>query len=156
MRLYMKQKLFSWGDKFSIYDERGNERYFVRGEVFSLGKKLHVYSAGGTEVILIKRKIWSFLPRFSISIMAKKAGTVIKHFSLTQQRYTIEGLNYSVTGDFLAHDYMVYDRALPVAIIKKAWLTWADTYEIDIADYADEFDVISIVLAIDASLDERG
>ena len=42
MKFYIKQKVFSWGDKFSIYDANGNERYLVQGEVFSFGKKLHL------------------------------------------------------------------------------------------------------------------
>ena len=41
MKLYMKQKVFSWTDKFNIVDEQGNERYYVEGELFSWGKKLH-------------------------------------------------------------------------------------------------------------------
>jgi uncharacterized protein YxjI len=38
MKLYIKQKVFSWGDKFTVKDATGNDRYFVEGEVFSFGK----------------------------------------------------------------------------------------------------------------------
>ena len=38
MKLYLQQKVFSIGDKFTLYDESGNERYFVQGEIFSFGK----------------------------------------------------------------------------------------------------------------------
>lgn len=37
MNLYMKQRIFSWDDKFSIYDAVRNERYYVEGEVFTFG-----------------------------------------------------------------------------------------------------------------------
>lgn len=43
MRLYIKQRAFSWTDKFSIKDEYGEDRYYVEGEFLSFGKKLHVY-----------------------------------------------------------------------------------------------------------------
>ena len=43
MKLYIKQKVFSWGDKFTVKDVNGEDRYFVEGEIFSWGKKLHVY-----------------------------------------------------------------------------------------------------------------
>lgn len=39
MELYMKQKVFSWGDKFTIYDENGNDRYYVQGAAFSWGRR---------------------------------------------------------------------------------------------------------------------
>ena len=32
MRLYIKQKIFSLGERFSVKDEFGNDRYFVEGE----------------------------------------------------------------------------------------------------------------------------
>ena len=38
MKLYIKQKVFSWNDKFSVYDANGEERYFVEGEFFSWEK----------------------------------------------------------------------------------------------------------------------
>ena len=43
MKLYLKQKVFSWGDSFTVYDENGNDKYYVEGEIFSFGKKLHIY-----------------------------------------------------------------------------------------------------------------
>ena len=47
MKLYIKQKVFSWGDKFTVKDSNGEDRYYVEGEIFSWGKKLHVYDMRG-------------------------------------------------------------------------------------------------------------
>ena len=38
MSLYLKQRVFSWGDKFSVYDENGAVKYTVEGEIFTFGK----------------------------------------------------------------------------------------------------------------------
>ena len=38
MKLYIKQKVFSWGDKFTVKDEAGRDRYYVEGEVFTFGR----------------------------------------------------------------------------------------------------------------------
>jgi len=43
MKLYLKQKVFSWRDRFFAKDESGNDRYAVEGEIISWGKKLRVY-----------------------------------------------------------------------------------------------------------------
>lgn len=42
MKLYIKEKVFSWSDKFFVKDDSGRDKYAVEGEVFSWGKKLHV------------------------------------------------------------------------------------------------------------------
>lgn len=39
MKLYIKQKVFSIGAKFSVKDEAGNDKYFVEGEILTLGRK---------------------------------------------------------------------------------------------------------------------
>ena len=56
MKLYIKQKVFSWKDKFFVKDEFGNDRYYVEGELFSLGKKLHIYDMNGNELAFIHQK----------------------------------------------------------------------------------------------------
>jgi hypothetical protein len=37
MRYLMKQKLFAFGDDFTITDEQGNDTFFVDGRAFSFG-----------------------------------------------------------------------------------------------------------------------
>ena len=41
MKLYIKQKVFSWGDKFTVKDEFGNDKYIVEGEIFTWGVVLN-------------------------------------------------------------------------------------------------------------------
>jgi len=36
MRYVMKQKLFCWGDDFTIKDDAGTDRFFVDAKAFSL------------------------------------------------------------------------------------------------------------------------
>ena len=39
MNFYLKQKVFSWRDKFEVYDVSGRPLYSAEGEIFSLGKQ---------------------------------------------------------------------------------------------------------------------
>ena len=34
MQLLIKQRVFSWSDTYDIYDEQGNQKYFVKNEFF--------------------------------------------------------------------------------------------------------------------------
>ncbi len=43
----MKQKLFSWGDDFTIKDAEGREVYLVDGKAFSIGAKLSFQDLSG-------------------------------------------------------------------------------------------------------------
>ena len=150
MKLMIKQKVFSWGDKFTVYDEAGAAKYIVEGEVFSLGKKLHVYDLNRTEVIYVQQKLMSLLPRFFVTIEGKEVAEIKAKFSFLKPKYQIEGLDWQVEGDFTRHNYAVYAQNGPVVEIRKEWMTWGDTYVLNIADPQHELAALAIVLAIDA------
>lgn len=81
MNLYLKQKVFSWGDSFTVYDENGNDKYYVEGEIFTFGKKLHIYDLSGNELCFIHQKLMSFLPKYFISKNGVDVAQVIKNFT---------------------------------------------------------------------------
>ena len=61
MKLLMRQKVFSWTDRFLVWDELGRERYTVEGELFSWGKRLHVCDPAGRETLYLEEKLFSLL-----------------------------------------------------------------------------------------------
>lgn len=153
MKLYMKQKVFSWGDKFSIKDELGNDRYYVEGEIFSWGHKLHVYDTQNQEVAFIKQKLMTWMPRFEVYINGVLQVTVVKKFTLFRQEYILEGTDWAVEGDFFAHNYTIHNGGRNIASILKAWFSWGDSYELTIENGFNELLVVASVLAIDCVID---
>lgn len=149
MKLYIKQKVFSWGAKFTVKDETGNDRYFVEGEVFSWGKKLHVTDLSGREAAFIQQKVLSLLPRYFVYVNGEEVAEIVKEFSFLRPRYSIEGLGWEINGDFWSHNYMITKSGNPIVTIQKEWMTWGDSYELDIADPDDEIVALAVVLTID-------
>ena len=154
MNLYIKQKVFSFKDKFTVKDEYGQDKYIVEGEFFSLGKKLHIYDMAGNEVAFIQQKLLSFLPRYLVFVGERQVAEIVKQFSLFRPKYEVAGLDWQVDGDFMAHDYEVTENGRPVVIIHKEWMTWGDCYELNIAPGADEIVALATVLAIDCVIDQ--
>ena len=152
MKLYMKQKIFSWVDRFTVKDENGQDKYHVEGEFFSFGKKLHIYDMAGNERAFIQQKVFSLLPRFYVYVNGQQIAEIVKEFTFLSQRYRLEGMGWSINGDFWAHDYEIVQNNRPIVTIHKQWMTWGDCYELDIADERDEIAALSVVLAIDCVL----
>ena len=151
MRLMIKQRVFSWGEKFDIYDEVGNVKYFVKGELFSFGHQLHVYDMNDNEIGSIHEKIFSFPKQFEIVMGGVPRGHITKHFTLFFQKYDIDFNGWHVEGDFLDWDYDVYSNGRPIIHINKEWLSWGDTYTIDFENPEDELMGLMLVIAIDAA-----
>ena len=151
MKLYLKQRLFSWGDKFSVYGEDGEEDYFVQGEVFSWGKKLHIYDRNECEVAFIQQKLFSFRPRYEILQNGIPFAEVIKEFTFFKPKFSIDYNGWQVDGDWFEWDYKIFSSAgQSIATISKEILNWTDTYVIDVINPQDAVYVLMLVLAIDA------
>ena len=151
MRLLIKQRVFSWGDSYDIYDEAGNVKYIVKAEIFAFGHQLHVYDAYKNEIGQINQKLLTLLPQFQIEIGGRVCGTISKQFTLFRPKYEIDFNGWRVEGDFLGWDYDVYSGCSSIIHISKEPFHWGDTYVIDIADPKDELMGMMLVIAIDAA-----
>lgn len=149
MKLYIKQKVFSFNDSFVVKDEFGNDKYHVEGEIFSMGHKLHVYDRSNNEVAFIKQKLLTFMPRFEIYADTFKVGELVKKLTFFKPSYYIEGSNLSLEGHVWEHDYKLYDGNSVIMEVYKEWFTWGVSYVLDIADPKDELLCLAVVLAVD-------
>ena len=149
MKLYMKEKLFSFHDQFTIKDEHGWDKYFVEGEFLSLGKRLHLNDIHGREIAFIQQQLFTLMPRFSVSVAGREIAQIRKEFTFFFQRYVIDGLGWEIDGDVWAHDYVIRKNGRTIVRITKEWLTWGDSYVLDILDPADELVALAVVLTID-------
>jgi len=149
MKLYIKEHIFTLGDQFSVMDQWGNDKYFVQGEIFTLGRKLHVSDTTGAEVAFIRQELMTFLPQYVVYVDGQEIGRVKKEFSFFVPRYSIEGLGWEIEGSFWEHDYSITRNGQTIVTISKEWMTWGDSYELDIRDPRDELLALAVVLTID-------
>jgi yxjI len=155
MNFYLKQKVFSWRDKFEVYDVSGRPLYYAEGEIFSLGKHLRLYDLSGRAAAAIDQQLFRLRATFDVSRCGRALAVVRKVWSLFCEDYEIEGIGWYVHGDVFGHDYVLSGAdGRILARIHKQWLAWGDTYEIAVENGADEVSVLAIVLAIDATLDD--
>ena len=60
MKLFFKQRIFSWLDSYDIYDEDGNTVYEVKGQL-SFGHCLKIFDPEGNEIGRVEEKVFTFL-----------------------------------------------------------------------------------------------
>ena len=154
MKFYMKQKVMSFVDKFTIYDEQENEAYWVEGDFFSFGKKLDLFDKDNNHKAHIHQKVLSFMPRYFVEINGQDVAEVVKQITLFKHKYYINGYDWEVTGDFWAHEYEIYRGDYTIATISKEWFSWGDAYLVDIVDGVEPVSVLSVVLIIDAIISQ--
>ena len=156
MRLYMKQKVFSWKDKFSIKTESGEDRYYVEGKAISIGKKLRIYDPAENELAFVNQKVVSLMPKFCVEMNGEEVAVIKKKITFLKPKYLIEGPGWEVKGDFFSHDYEIVENGRTIVAIHKKWMAWGDSFELDIVDESQEVLAVAVVIAIDAVMDDQG
>jgi uncharacterized protein YxjI len=153
MRYLMKQKVFSFGDKFAIQNENGADVFYVDGRVFSLGHQLAFEDLEGNQLAFIKQKVLSWGQTYEIYRGEDHVATVKKElFTLFQCTFHIhvdgQG-DLEATGNLSDHEYVFTRGGEPVAQVSKQWFTWADTYGVDLVDGEDPVLILASTVVID-------
>ncbi|WP_440897015.1 LURP-one-related/scramblase family protein [Amphibacillus sp. Q70] len=148
-RLYIKQKVFSLGEQFTIKDENQVDKYFVRGSFLSIPKTFEIEDMNGDHVAAITKKVFSLLPKFFVEVDGKDILTIAKEFTFFKDSYRIDSSNIQVRGNWWDKHFEVFRQGEKIAHVNKKWLTWGDTFEVDVYDEDYQHIAIAIVIAID-------
>lgn len=154
----IKEKFWSWGGNFTIYDKDDAPKYIVKGKAFSWGDKLSFQNTEGTELALISQKLLSFKERYEISIDNKNFAEITKEFSWFSKKFKLDipGSNdYSIEGSFWSHDYEFTRKGRTVARVSKKLWGWSDSYGVQIEDGEDEIAILCSCIVVDQILEKN-
>ena len=157
--LLIRQKMFTWRDRFYIYDSAQDIKYSVKGEFTSIKHHLHIYDAAGREVAFVKEKLAALRPSaileahptdFDLEIGGRRIGRLQSKWSVGKRRYALDN-GWEVEGDVIGWRYKITSRGKTVATIGMKPLSWGDTYLITFPEGENELLLLMTVLAVDIS-----
>ncbi|MFZ7942715.1 MULTISPECIES: LURP-one-related/scramblase family protein [Bacillaceae] len=148
-QLYIKQKVFSLGGKFTVKDQQEKDVYYVEGSFMKVPKTFTIMNNARNEVALITKKTFSFLPKFFVNVNGQEVLMIKKELSFIKARYTIEAAGIEVHGNWWDMEFQVMQHGEVVGKVNKEWFTWGDSYKVQIIDENMEAIVIALVVAID-------
>ena len=147
--LYIKQKVFSLSEKFTIKDQQENDVYYVEGSFMKIPKTFTIMNTTRDEVALVTKKVLSFLPKFFVEVNGREVLTIKKEFSFFKARYTIDSADIEVHGNWWDMDFQVLQQGEVIGQVNKEWFTWGDSYKVQIMNEEMEAIIIAFVVAID-------
>ena len=148
-QLYIKQKVLSLSEHFTVVDAAQRMRYQVEGSFLHIPKTFHILNATGNEVARIEKQVFSWLPHFSVFVNNEQIASIDKELSFFKSRYHIDAQGLEIAGDWWDMNFTVLRNGTPIASITQQWLSWGDTYEVSINDDSSELLIVALVIAID-------
>jgi uncharacterized protein YxjI len=154
MKLYIKQRVFSLGDKYDVYDAQENVVFDVESQLFTIGAKLHLLDTQGRELFYIRRNLTFFLAEYEIYQGNNLVAKINQEFALFHSKLNVESAlgNFALEGDFMSMNYQITRDGQYFGSVYKKWLSWGDSYELDVPDNQDAGFFCALVIAIDNCL----
>ncbi len=151
MRYIIKQKIFSLGDKFFIKDENEKDVLIVKSQLLSFGKKLRIFDLNENEKCYIEQQLFNFMPQYNIYIDGEMIATIKKKFALFRNDFDISSdkANYYVEGEFLAHEFKIFNDRRLIGRVSKEFFSFSDTYGVEVDDGEDQILVLAMAIVID-------
>ncbi|KAN0026504.1 hypothetical protein ACTFIV_007491 [Dictyostelium citrinum] len=153
-KLYIKQKVFSIGEKYNVYDEFKNKKFYCEGSIFSWGSKIKMFNKDTNELMfVIRQKVkFSLYKKYKIFDGHNNLLAIVKQKSLFRPKLEIvlnENEQYTCKGDLFSYNFQILDNGLLIGSVSKKILSWGDTYMLDISDNFEPSFFVAIVITID-------
>jgi uncharacterized protein YxjI len=155
----IRERLVRLGEDSDITDEQGRPLFHVDGKVLTLHDRLVIRDTEGREVAQVQRKLVALRPTYEVTVAGQEAAEVRKHlFSPFGDRFTIDVPgpdDLEMRGDLFDHEFTIRRGGEEVATVSKRWLSFRDTYAVDIAPGQDALVILASVLALDLAEDRE-
>ena len=154
MRYVIKQKVFALRDSFAIRDASGEQVFQVKGKLIAAGDRLTFRSVDGKKLATIRQRVVSLVPRYRIRRGGKLLAEVKRRpLSVLKDRFKVDMKDGSpdleIVGNLLDHEYSVRRGGGEVAHITKRWVSFGDSYGIQVDEGEDDLLILACAIIVD-------
>lgn len=157
MKYYVKQKVFSLKDKFTIKDFDQNDVFQVKGKFMSISNKLELLNMDGSQVLNASKKLFKLFTTFLIFNPHGEEVAIVKRVFSLKPKFIVQLDNeiMNVDGSLFGHSFGIIKDGMQIASIQKKVFSFGDSYEIDIEDETKKEILLFIVIIIDQVMHEN-
>lgn len=142
---YIKERLFSFGAKFDVFNEYGKEEFLVEADKFDIGKNINIYTSNKSEKLLYMKQQLRIgahkyivydknsneiaiiekqfmVPKYDIegsvgSIKMESSSFLGRHYSITKDGYIIGKIDKQLTLGRVRYNLEVIDEKYSVLLV---------------------------------------
>ena len=158
MKVYIKNKIFSFGGGSSVVNENKEPVYNVKGRVFSVTKVKYVCDLEGKRLFKIRNKWFNFFVHKAYIYYEnkKEIATVKDKWFNTKGEYFVLGYKdeIKIQGKFFGLTSQILKNGEVVGTIRRQVTIIADSFELEASEEDMPF-LVALVIAIDNITDKK-
>ena len=150
MKYRIRQKVLSLHGVYNIYDETGEECYFIKQNAVSATNKTHLYDQDENELALIHRKMVSMHETHYIEMSSGETAELSEKKMLQiHDNYEVEGFGWTVSGDITGHEFTITDAAGQVlAESQQKWISVGDVVAVEVYDGSQTAKIMAVLITL--------
>lgn len=155
---YLKQKVFSFKDRYKVYDENEQVVFHCEGKMFSFKQPIKIIDSTTNEhLFTLSKKVFSFLPTYYLmNPNGNIIGTLKKEMKFLKHSVAIdiEGVGLiNIEGNLFAHAFSAKLNDQIIMTVQKKIFSVGDSYEITVDEtLVDVPLMIAVAIMIDHML----
>ena len=158
MKVFIKNKLISWGGSSTVLNENEDPIFNVKGKIFTFTKKKKIYDMQGNLLYVVRNRFWNFFADkvFVFDANGERVATIKKNKWSFNVNYEILDTadEMSIDGKFFSLHSSIMKNGQPVATISREFTLVRDAFTLE----ADEKDIpffTALVIAFDNLKDKK-
>jgi len=162
MRLFVKNKFFSFGGSSFVLDENQNKIFKVKGKIFSPTRKKKIYDMEGDLKYIVRNKFWKLFKTSTLiydsdhDLIAKLSNSDWDF----KNKFVLEGDTDDITisGNLIQFPNIklqVTKNDKLIGTITKDFNLFRDSFSIDVNEMDDAAFLVALVISIDNIWDNR-
>lgn len=152
MKIYVKNKPFSWGGDSEVLDENQQDVYKVKGKLISPTQKKKIYDMQGKLLYVVRNKFWTFFCKKTMIFDAnkKKIATIKKGDFSANADYEIDHISdvMRIEGKFFGSTSKIIKNEQEIATLTKDFSIGKDCFTLE-TDYQDIPFLVALVIGFD-------
>ena len=134
MKLFIKEKLWTFHNKYFVSDENGNNVIEISSKPISFRDKTWVKDMNGNELLYVEQELLSIPRKDKVYIKGKHVYSIQNTLDFISNCYKLTN-NYKVTGDMINRNFTICnDKNEVIGTITRILFAKGDQYEMDIID----------------------
>ena len=150
-KFYVKERLFSIGAKFDVYDENDNKVFVAEADRFDLGKNINLYDLNNRKVLYMRQQIRFGAHKYiAYDENMREIATIKKEFMVPEYDITGSvGVMNMESSSILGRSYEIKRNGLTIGKIDKEFTFGRDRYFLEVIDESYTTFFIGLLVMID-------
>lgn len=153
MKLMIRQCRGDYRERFLIFDEKGEPRYYVSGMRGNQGETLNIQDKKGLVYSTIRQRNLFFLTGYSIEISGIRSATLLQNPVTFHTLLKVRGVDWNIRGNIREKIFEVIGvNQEAVMTHTKKWDSKGDWYQLEVRYPESELLCLAIAICIDIIL----